>query len=199
MEVSQDLYSQMTDSIVTLYKQRDPYTALHQERVAQLACAIGEEMGCSQNRINGIHTMALIHDIGKIAVPSETLSKSGALNNYEIGIIRTHPEVAFSIVRGLPFPWPVAQVILQHHERLNGSGYPQGIAGDKILLEARILSVSDVVEAMATHRPYRPALGMQKALQEIKEHRGTLYDADVVDACTRLINDKGFDWARQVQ
>ncbi len=186
------MLNEVVKSIIVLGETRDPYTAAHQHRVAQFACAIAREMGISNERIEGLQVMGTIHDIGKVAVPAEILSKPGRLSSYEFGIIKAHPEVAYNIVKGLKFPWPVAQAVFQHHERLNGTGYPQGISGDDIVFEAKILGVADVVEAMASHRPYRPALGISKALEEISQNRGVLYDAGVVDACMRLVAEKGF-------
>ena len=136
----------------------------------------------------------MIHDLGKISTPADILSKPGRLNEHEFGIIRSHPQAGYDILKEVEFPWPIAQIILQHHERMGGSGYPQGLSGEDILLEARILGVADVVEAMASHRPYRPALGIDKALEEISNNRGALYDADVVDACSRVFREKGFKW-----
>lgn len=196
--VSQDtdslrvVLSETVQSIVTLCETRDPYTASHQQKVARLACAIASEMGLSDDQIEGIRVMGLIHDTGKVAVPSEILSKPGKLSNYEFGIIKNHSQVAYNILKGLKFPWPVAKAILQHHERLDGSGYPNGISGEEIILEARILSVSDVVEAMASHRPYRPALGIEKALEEITRNKGIGYDVNVVEACIKLFAQKRF-------
>lgn len=171
---------------------RDPYTAGHQMRVAKLACAIALEMGLSEDRIEGIRISGLLHDIGKISVPSDILSRPGQMTNLETDIIETHVQVGYEILRAIEFPWPVLDAVLQHQERLDGSGYPTGLSGDKIILEARILAVADVVEAMSSHRPYRPTLGMDVALAEISDNRGVRYDPDVVDACLRLINDKGY-------
>jgi putative nucleotidyltransferase with HDIG domain len=185
-------FSETVNSIIILCESRDPYTASHQKRVARLSCAIATEVGLSEDQIEGIRIIGLIHDIGKVAVPSEILSKPGKLGNHELGIIQTHPQVAHDILKGVNFPWPVAQAILQHHEKLNGSGYPNGLSGEDISLEARILAVADVAEPMTTHRPYRPALGIDKALEEISQNRGRLYDADVVDACLIVFKNKGF-------
>ena len=165
---------------------RDPYTAGHQRRVADLACAIAKEMGLSEWHIEGIRIIGLLHDVGKLVVPAEILSKPGPINQYEFSIIKTHPEVGYEILKGIDFPWPVTQAVLQHHERLDGSGYPKGLSDTDIILEAKILGVADVVEAMSSHRPYRPALGLDSALQEITKGKGVLYDAEVVDACLRL-------------
>jgi len=171
---------------------RDPYTAGHQQRVADLSCAIATEMEFSQDRIDGIRMAGIIHDLGKISVPAEILSKPGRINEMEFGIIKRHPRVAYDILKEIDFPWPISQMVLQHHERMDGSGYPQELSGDEILFEAKILSVADVVEAMASHRPYRPALGSDAALEAILENKGILYDPDVVDACLKLFTVRGF-------
>jgi len=162
---------------------RDPYTAGHQRRVSKLSCAIAEEMGLDPARIEGVRMAGDIHDIGKIYVPAEILSKPGRLSDIEMSIIRTHPQVGYDILKNIEFPWPISQIIYQHHERLDGSGYP---------LEARILAVADVVEAMASYRPYRPAVGLEEALKEIEVNAGTLYDPDVAKACLRLFREKGY-------
>jgi len=180
------------EAIATLYEKRDPYTAGHQHRVAQLACAIAREMNLPDEQICGIRITGEVHDIGKIAVPGDILSKPGKLSADEFRIVKTHPQVAYDILRNLDFPWPVAETVLQHHERLNGSGYPRGISGEAIILEARILCVADVVESMVSHRPYRPALGEAKALDEIMQNRGILYDPTVADACSKLSCNGGF-------
>ena len=171
---------------------RDPYTAGHQRQVANLARAIATEMGLSEEQIEGIRMAAVIHDMGKITVPTDILNKPGRLNEHEFGIIKAHPEVAYNILKTIEFPWPIAQIIFQHHERMDGSGYPQGLSGEEIIVEARVLAVADVVEAMASFRPYRPALGIDKALEEISQDRGVLYDPEVVDACLKLFTEKGF-------
>ncbi len=171
---------------------RDPYTAGHQRRVAHLAQAMAAEMGLSQDQIEGIQMAGIIHDIGKLSVPGEILSKPAHINDIELALVKNHPQVGYDILKTIEFPWPIAQMILQHHERMDGSGYPSGISGEAILLEARILAVSDVVEAMASYRPYRPALGIDEALKEISNKKGSLYDTGVVDACLRLFNEKGF-------
>lgn len=181
-------------ALATTVEMRDPYTAGHQRRVAELACAIAEEMGLSKDQIEGIHVAGLLHDIGKIAIPAEILTKPTKLTKLEFELITTHSQVSHDILKGIEFPWPVADIVVQHHERLDGSGYPNGLKGDEILLEARILAVADVVEAMASHRPYRPALGIDKALAEIEEKRGRLYASEVVDACLKLFREKGFEF-----
>jgi HD-GYP domain-containing protein (c-di-GMP phosphodiesterase class II) len=170
-------------------EKRDPYTAGHQRRVTKLCRAIATTMGFSWERVQGFRMAAAIHDLGKIRVPAEILSKPGRLTENEFGIIRTHPQVGFEILKGIEFAWPIAQIVLQHHERMDGSGYPQGLSGEDILLEARILAVADVVEAMSSHRPYRPALGLERATAEIRQQSGILYDADVVDACLKAMAD----------
>lgn len=172
---------------------RDPYTARHQERVTELACAIAREMGIPDGQIEGIHAAGLMHDIGKIAIPAEILTKPTKLTPLEYSLIKTHPQQAYDILKGIDFPWPIAEIVLQHHERLDGSGYPNGLKSDEILLEARILGVADVVEAMASHRPYRAALGLDAALDEIKKGKGRLYDPDMVDACLTVF-EEGFSF-----
>jgi len=173
---------------------RDPYTAGHQLRVAKLASAIGTEMGLDADRVEGLYLGGLIHDIGKISVPSDILSRPGRLNEMEYGLIKYHPSVGFDIVAGLDLPWPIKEIIIQHHERLDGSGYPNHCKGDEIILEARIVAVSDVVEAISSHRPYRAALGIEAGLKEIRRGRGVHYDKDVVKACLRLFKENRFEW-----
>ncbi len=180
------------NALAAALEKRDPYTAGHEKRVAKLACAIAEEMGLSKNDVAGIRVTAFLHDIGKIVVPAEILSKPSRLNEFEYSIVKTHPEVGYEIMKELEFPWPVAQVILQHHERLNGTGYPKGLNGESIIKEARIMAVADVTEAMCSHRPYRSSLGIQKALDELKQHSGTLYDPAVVEACLTVFTKRNF-------
>ena len=180
------------DSMAAALEARDPYTAGHQRRVAELAVAIAREMAISPNQIEGIKIAATIHDIGKIYVPAEILSKPGNLSALEFSLIKVHPQVGHDILRDIDFPWPVAEMVLQHHEHLDGSGYPNGISGDQILLESRILTVADVVESLVTHRPYRPALGIEAALDEIDKRRGKCYDPRVVDACLALFQKRGY-------
>ncbi len=179
-------------AISKIVESRDPYTSGHQERVARLATAIASEMGLSPNLIASIRMAATLHDVGKINVPAEILSRPRRLNEIEMGMIRMHPEVGYNILVSIEFPYPVAQIVLQHHEKMDGSGYPSGLSGEGILIEARILAVADVVEAMASHRPYRPSLGIEKTLEEISLHRGTLYDETVVSTCLKLFDDKLF-------
>lgn len=179
-------------AIATTIEMRDPYTAGHQRRVARLAEAIAMEEALPETRIEGLKLAAEIHDIGKIYVPAEILSKPTKLTELEYTIIKTHPEAGYEILKNIEFPWPIAQIVLQHHERMDGSGYPGGLKGEEILLEARILAVADVVEAMSSHRPYRPAFGLDMALEEIQANRVRLYGPDEVDACLRLFTEKGF-------
>ncbi len=182
-------------AVSLVVEMRDPYTAGHQRRVAELARAIAKEMGLSEWQIMGIHVAGLLHDVGKVVVPTEILSKPGKINEYEFSIIKNHCRVGYDILQRIDFPWPVTRAILQHHERLNGSGYPDGLSGEDIVIEARILGVADVVEAMSSHRPYRPALGLDRALEEISQGSGVLYDSKVVAACLKLLkkNEPEFD------
>ena len=175
---------------------RDPYTAGHERRVATLAAAIGRELGLEASRVEGLRIAGLLHDVGNILIPAEILSKPGRLSETEFGIIREHARAGHDVLQDIEFPWPVARVALQHHERLDGSGYPQGLKGDEIVLEARIVAVADVVEAMSSHRPFRPALGLDAALAEIEAGAGVRYDAEVVAACLRLFREKDFVLAR---
>jgi len=179
-------------ALASVAEVRDPYTAGHQQRVTRLAVAIATEMGLPQEQIEGIHVAGTLHDVGKLYVPAEILSKPGKLSEVEFNLVKIHSQASYDILKSVEFPWPVAQIVLQHHERLDGSGYPQGLKGEDILLEAKILAVADVVEAMASHRPYRPALGMGQALDEISQKSGILYDPKVVDACFKLFYDKEF-------
>jgi putative nucleotidyltransferase with HDIG domain len=171
---------------------RDPYTAGHQDKVARLAVAIAKKLNLSEELIKGIHMAGAIHDIGKLSVPAEILSKPGKLSNMEMGLIRTHSQAGYDIMKDVEFPWPVAKIILEHHERMDGSGYPNGHSNNDILLEARIITVADVVEAMASYRPYRPGLGIENALEEIEKNKGLLYDTDAVNACLMLFREEGF-------
>ncbi|MCL4502128.1 MAG: HD domain-containing protein [Deltaproteobacteria bacterium] len=176
--------------ISLIIEDRDPYTAGHQRGVADLARSIADVMGLPPDRIEGIRLAAIVHDLGKIAIPAEILAKPSSLTEVEMSMIRTHPRSGYEILKRVEFPWPIAQIVLQHHERINGSGYPQGLHGPDILLEAKILGVADVVDAMCSHRPYRPAIGIGKALAEITMNRGILYDPGVVDACLKYFEEK---------
>ena len=183
---------QTVETLSLMVEKRDPYTSGHQKKVSQLACAIGEEMNLSSETIEGIYIAAILHDIGKISIPSEFLNKPGRLEVLEFEIIKTHPQSAYDMLKAIDFSYPVAQIILQHHEKYNGSGYPRSIKAEDILIEARILTVADVVEAISSHRPYRPSLGIEYALQEISENAGQLFDPNVVTACLRLFQIKSF-------
>lgn len=186
----------VTDSIVTAaaitIEKRDPYTSGHQQRVSKLACEIAKIMGVTKEQLEGVHVAGLLHDIGKIGIPIELLSKPGKLSKYEFNLIKEHPQIGYEILNGIEFSYPIAEIILQHHERINGSGYPRSLFSKDILFEAKILSVADVVEAMCSHRPYRPSLSVTDALQEISRNSGILYDLGVVDACLKLFTEKNY-------
>src|SRR5664280_2372474 len=180
------------NAMASTVETRDPYTAGHQLRVADLARSIAAEMHLNKDQIDSIRMASSIHDIGKIALPAEILSKPTKLTALEFSLIKTHSQSGYDILKDIDFPWPVARIVLEHHERMNGSGYPNGLTGDNLLMESRILSVADVVESMGSHRPYRPSLGIEAALEEIEKNRGTLYDNTVTDACLRLFREKGY-------
>ncbi|MCK4308200.1 response regulator [candidate division WOR-3 bacterium] len=189
------LQKTMEDIIYTIGKiaeTRDPYTSGHQKNVSQIAIFIAQEMKLPQDKIEGVRIASLVHDIGKISLPAEILNKPTKLSEIEYSLIKEHSQTGYDILKSIDFPWPVAEIVLQHHERLNGSGYPQGLKGDDILLEAKIIGVVDVVEAMSSHRPYRPALGIDAALEEISKNKGILYDSEVVDVCLKLFKEKEF-------
>ena len=188
------LIYQIMDAVLKVFELKDPYTAAHQKKVALLSSAIAKEMNLSEGQIESIYIAAMIHDIGKISVPSEILSKPDAINEAEYTLIKNHPEIAFETLKDIESPWQTTEIIMQHHERLDGSGYPLGLAGEDIILEAKILGVADVIEAMSSHRPYRPSLGIDKALEEILKNKGKLYDPKVVDACVSVFNEKKFDF-----
>jgi putative nucleotidyltransferase with HDIG domain/PAS domain S-box-containing protein len=186
----------IVDAVAEAVEIKDPQTAGHQRRVGQLAVAIAREMGFSLNRLEGIRVAGLLHDIGKVAVPIEILSKPGELNNLEVEFIKSHCQVGFDLLKNIDFPWPVLPAILQHHERLDGSGYPAGLTDEDIILEARILGVADVIEAMICARSYGPAQGIDQALKEIHQQSGILYDPEVVDICLKLFVEKGFSFSQ---
>jgi PAS domain S-box-containing protein/putative nucleotidyltransferase with HDIG domain len=179
-------YEGAIDALTVALESRDPYTAGHQRRVTQLVCAIADEIGLPEARRMGLRVASILHDIGKIAIPAEILTKPYGVSEVEYSLIKSHPAVAYDILKEIHFPWPVADIVLQHHERVDGSGYPAGLRGDAILLEAKILAVADVVEALSSHRPYRAALGIADALEHIKENRSALFEDDVVEACARV-------------
>lgn len=180
------------DTMSNMIEAKDPYTSNHQHRVCQLAIPLAQELGFPEDRVEGIRIASLIHDIGKIGLPTEILSKPTALTDIEFSLIKGHSQIGYNILKSIDFSYPIAQIVLQHHERLDGSGYPNKLKGDEIILEAKIIGVADIVEAMSSHRPYRPALGVDKALEEISQNRGILYDPEIVDACIRLFKEKGF-------
>jgi putative two-component system response regulator len=186
--------SGVIDAMALTVEWRDPYTAGHQRRVTDLSHSIATALSLSEDQVDGVRMAGLIHDLGKIAVPAEILSKPSRLTDIEFSLIKTHPSVGYEILKEIEFPWPVAQIVFQHHERMDASGYPSGLAGEEILLEARILAVADVVEAMASHRPYRPALGIDKALREISKNKDMLYDPEVVDICLALFKNGDFEF-----
>lgn len=179
------VFDEIVLAFSSLTEKKDPYTAGHQRNVAKIACGIAEELNLPEKTIEGLKITAILHDIGKIYVPAEILNKPGKLNNFEFDIIKTHSEVGYDILKNIEFPWPVAKIILQHHERINGLGYPSGLQGDHILLESSIISVSDVIEAMSSHRPHRVALGLDKALEHITKEKGKMYDKYVVEGFKR--------------
>ncbi|MBE0612894.1 MAG: HD-GYP domain-containing protein [Burkholderiales bacterium] len=172
---------------------RDPYTAGHERRVAEISVAISAELGFDTSRQEGIRVAGYLHDVGKMVIPAEILAKPGKLTEIEYSLIKQHPQAGHDVLKGVEFPWPIAEVALQHHERMDGTGYPQGLRGEDIIVEARILAVADTVESMSSHRPYRAGLGIDKALAEIERGRGTSYDAAVAEVCLKLFREKGFN------
>ncbi len=192
VERLREAFAGTIQAITSLVEAKDPYTAGHQRRVADIAQAIAVEMGLSREQMEGIAMAGIIHDIGKVSVPAEILCSPRRLTQLEFNLIKTHAQSGYEILKDIKFPWPIARMVLEHHERMDGSGYPHGLTGNNILPESRILAVADVVEAMATHRPYRAALGLEPALQEITKNRGILFDEEAVDACLRLFREKGY-------
>jgi putative two-component system response regulator len=188
---------QLLDGVIRIVAQtidsRDPYTAGHQRRVAQLAAQMATEMGLSAEWARDIQRAGMVHDVGKVSVPAEILNKPGRLSTLEFALVKAHPRTGYEILEGVKFKMPIAEAVYQHHERMDGSGYPRGLKGDEILLEARVIAIADVVEAMASHRPYRPALGLEAAIDEISRNRGVLYDSRAVNACLRVVTREGFD------
>ena len=180
--------------VTLVLEKKDPYTAGHQRRATDLARTISQEMSLSGSQRDAIRMAGIIHDIGKISIPAEILIKPGRLTETEFSLLKAHPRIGYDILNEIEWPYPIAEIVLQHHERMDGSGYPQGLSGEDILLEARILGVADVVESMSSFRPYRPALGFDIAMEEISNNKGILYDTDVVDACLRVFREKGFEW-----
>jgi putative nucleotidyltransferase with HDIG domain len=178
------------DAITLMSEIKDPYTSGHQKKVAIISSAIAAELGLSKDSIDGIYVAGLLHDVGKISVPNDILAKPGKLNEGEFIIIKNHPVVSYDILKHIEFPWPIASIVNQHHERIDGSGYPNGIQGKEMSIESKILSVADVVEAMTAHRPYRPALGLKKALSEIENNKGKLYDIEITETCIKVFKEK---------
>ena len=182
-----------TANIITkVVETRDPYSIGHQKRVSKLATAIAQEMKLSQDKIKGIRIASLVHDIGKVNLPTEIISKPGKLIEVEFNLIKNYPKVGFNILKKLDFPWPVAEIVLQHQEKIDGSGYPRGLKGDEICIEAKILGVANVVEAMSSYKSYRPALSIDEALTEISKNKNILFNPEVVDTCLKLFKEKGF-------
>lgn len=186
----------MIGALANTLEARDPYTAGHQQRVAMLATAIGQKLGMPELARQGLYLASTVHDIGKICLPAEILCKPGKLSKLEFALVQSHAEAGWNILKNIDSPWPIAEIVRQHHERLDGSGYPQGLEGSEILLEARILAVADTIDAMMSHRPYRPALGLEAALAEINNDHPHLYDPKVVDACTALLKQGGFQFSQ---
>jgi len=197
-ESEKKLRTSLLDSITALaatVEMRDPYTAGHQRRVAQLAVAIAKDLQLPEEQIEGIHLASVVHDVGKIRVPAEILNKPGRLTALEFSLIKEHAQNGHEILKTINFPWPIAQIVLQHHERLDGSGYPQALKSDQILLEAKIIAVADVVESMISHRPYRPGFGLEAALDEIELNKGKFFDSAVVEVCIKLFREQGFNFS----
>lgn len=186
----------VVNALASAVEKRDPYTAGHQRRVAELAVAITKELGVSEEIIDYLRIAALLHDVGKIYVPAEILAKPTILTPAEFKIIKTHSQVGYEILKPLDFPWPIPEIVLQHHEKNDGSGYPRGLKGNEIMIEAKILCVADIVAAMMSHRPYREALGLDQALGDISKGRGIKFDPDIVDICIKLFKEKGFRFTK---
>ena len=199
LQERRQLYKQLLSVLAGMAEMRDPYTAGHQRRVAHLAVAIGTELGLSANQLEGIHLAGSLHDIGKIIVPAEILCKPTKLTQLEYALIKEHAQAGYHILKDIELPWPVARIVLEHHELIDGSGYPNEISGGGLLLESRIVAVADVVESMCAHRPYRAGLGIDAALAEITKNRDVVYDPMVVDACLRLFHEKGYTWGEWPQ
>lgn len=187
-----NVFQETIEAIALTIEKRYSYLSGHQQRVSRLSVAIANELGLSKKEIEGIRIAGIIHDIGKISVPAGILSKPGPISEIEFSLIKTHPKIGYDILKNIEFPWPIAEIIYQHHEKIDGSGYPSGLSGKDMLTEAKIISVADIVEAIASHRPYRPALGIDAALEEISGNKGVLYDKEVVNACLELFKEKGF-------
>lgn len=187
-------YLQTVSAITRAGEKTDPYTYGHEVRVAQLACMAATRLGWLKDRIEGLRLGAYVHDIGKISVPSEILNKPGRLTQAEFNLIKSHPTISYEMLCNIPFPWPIADIAYQHHERIDGSGYPRGLKGDEICEEAKLLGVADVIEAMCSHRPYRPGLGLEAALEEVRAGSGSRYDPAYTQACIDVVEAPGFRW-----
>jgi len=192
MEILSRAMHGTVDVITKTVESRDPYTAGHQKNVADIATEIAKFMGLKRDVVEGVKLAGQIHDLGKIGIPAEILNKPGRISEIEFALIKTHSQIGYDILKNIDFPWPVADIVLQHHEKINGSGYPNGLKGEEILIEAKIIAVADVLEAMASHRPYRAALGLEVAFAELEKHKGTLFDEEIVEACILIFKDKGF-------
>jgi len=192
MEILSRAMHGTVDVITKTVESRDPYTAGHQKNVADIATEIAKFMGLKRDVVEGVKLAGQIHDLGKIGIPAEILNKPGRISEIEFALIKTHSQIGYDILKNIDFPWPVADIVLQHHEKINGSGYPNGLKGEEILIEAKIIAVADVLEAMASHRPYRAALGLEVAFAELEKHKGTLFDEQIVEACILIFKDKGF-------
>ncbi|MCT0207007.1 HD-GYP domain-containing protein [Synechococcus sp. CS-1332] len=192
LQEKERLFKQLIAVVGGMAEMRDPYTAGHQHSVKELAMAIGVELGLPERQLEGLQLAASVHDIGKIMVPAELLCKPTALTTHEFDLIKDHAQAGYTILKDVDFPWPIARIVHEHHERMDGSGYPSGLKGEELLLESRIVAVADVVQSMCAHRPYRAGLGSDAALAEISKNRGKLYDTDVVDACLKMFNEKRY-------
>ncbi|MEK7354142.1 MAG: HD-GYP domain-containing protein, partial [Chloroflexota bacterium] len=192
IEVADTPFAGTIRALLTTLESKDPYTASHQRRVTTLSLAMAVEMGLPKETQEALKLASVVHDLGKIAVPLDILNKPGKLTTHEFGLIKEHPWTGYDILKTVTFPYPIAEIVYQHHERMDGSGYPRGLKGNDIYIEARIIAVADCVECVTAHRPYRPALGLDKALEEIKKGKGIGYDSDVVEACLRLFTEKSY-------
>lgn len=197
LESQNRIIEDMIETLSIIVVLCDPYNSMHQQRVAALAKTIATRMSLNSDQIKGIYVAGMLHDIGKISIPTSILTKPGQIDDVERALIQTHPIISYDILKQIEFPWPVAQIARQHHEKLDGSGYPDGISGEDILLESRIICVADVVEAMGFDRPYRPSLGVDMALKEITDYRNILYDAEAVDACVDLFKTENFSFLNE--
>ncbi|HHF51731.1 MAG TPA: HD-GYP domain-containing protein, partial [Candidatus Aminicenantes bacterium] len=195
LENQREVIEGVAQAMAFTIETRDPYTAGHQRRVTTLAVRIAKEMKLEQDKIEGIRMASTLHDIGKIYIPAEILSKPGKISEVEHNMIKTHPKVGADILKSIEFPWPVSDIVRQHHERMDGSGYPDGLSGEEILIEARILAVADVIEAMASHRPYRAALSLEDALNEIRRNKGILYDEKAAEAAIKVCSEEDFHFS----